>query len=83
MFSNNRNTRDDPRCLTNINKGKKEIVLKAIDESGLPIEWHDTPSEKMPASMAADYGSIWTREPTRDASPFWRAYERIDATLPP
>ena len=73
----NRDTRADPRWLTNIDKTKKEIVLKAIEESGQAIVWSDTPHE--PSQGADVVGSIWTNEPTRDASAFWRAYERLVA----
>ena len=66
---------DGWRFLTNLEKTEKEIVLRAIAETGQAVEWRDAPHE--PSRGAHIVGSVWSREPGRDCSRFWAAYRRI------
>lgn len=68
-----------PKHLTNTPKTNKSFALQAIKASGLAVEWRDSPNDQMPASMAADYGSIWSLNPRQDCSAFWREFDRLRA----
>ena len=64
------------RCITNVNKKDKDKVCAAIAVSGQPVEWRDTPDERMDYYSARDkFGSIWSSE--ENLSAFWAAYNAI------
>lgn len=65
------------RCLSNIKKQHKAAVLHAIATTGQSVEWRDEPDHRMPASMATNFGSVWSAVP--DCSVFWRAYDEAVA----
>lgn len=61
------------RCFSNIEMKRKAEVLAAIEASGAPVEWRDTPDERMirqPEEYRARFGSIWAPKDA-DLSRMW------------
>jgi hypothetical protein len=64
------------RCLSNMRKEQKEIILQAIKISGCKIEWRDEPDDRMRYDYdRKDFGSIWSER--NDLSEFWRVYREL------
>lgn len=77
-----------PRYLTNKQpfEGIAEVVAAAAKEAGMDVRWSDTPmpDSANPGSgysydraVADGWGSIINYDPSGNASPFWRAFERL------
>ncbi|TXH57565.1 MAG: hypothetical protein E6Q97_04305 [Desulfurellales bacterium] len=69
--------RGSAQFVTNIEKKWKEDVLAAIRKTAAPCWWSDTPDGRMPATMAANYGSIWKWKGHKDLSEFWCAFDAV------
>ena len=66
--------------MSNIKKEYKDLVLRAIEISGLPIEWRDEPDSHMDGCSDRHlYGSVWSHPSCVDTTAFWEAYDELKA----
>jgi hypothetical protein len=74
------------RCIANMEKSEKSLVLAAAEAAGITVEWRDEPDHRMDGYMfRSDHGSVWADIDFATEQQFWDCYfdlQPAEAALP-